>query len=341
MWRQLLWPFGLLFMLIAWLRGLCYDFGLLKSKKLGRPVIALGNISTGGTGKTPWVQALSDHFTEQGKQVTILSRGYSGDFDGVLEVFPDMDPRKCGDEPLWLSQKTKARVMVGRNRWLAGTRALQKGDADIFVLDDAFQHRKLYRDLDIVLLDASAPRHSYWPLPVGYLREGFMSLQRADLIIVNKANYGDTEQIQWLEKNCLRFCKKESIYYSDFIFSHFDPMGEELEKEELGGNVAMSCGVGNPKAFLKTLEEQGIDPVRKFIFPDHYYWKPADIERMTYNMKVENCSDLIITEKDAVKLYRYNKHFKEMSIQIWVCKMKIEIKDPSQDFYRKIDGVLS
>ncbi len=340
MMRTLLWPLGLLFMFLAWLRGRFYDWGFLKTKKLSRPVIAFGNLSTGGTGKTPWVQALSDYFTDQNKKVVILSRGYSGDFSGVLEVTAKLDPRTCGDEPLWLVQKTKARVYVGRDRWRAGEKALADDAVDLFILDDAFQHRKLQRDADIVLLDGSAPRSNYRPLPVGYLREGFSALKRARLVIINKCNYTDDKQLEWLQKQCAPYVLSENIFFSDFVFSHWSPLVEGLSWSEPGAKKAMTCGVGNPDAFLKTLQEQGVEPVRKFVFPDHYYWKPDDIERMTYHMKVENCRDLMITEKDAVKLHRYRKHFFEIGIQMWVCKMTIELQERRDEFFTRLEEVI-
>jgi tetraacyldisaccharide 4'-kinase len=339
-WRFLLWPLGLIFMFVVWLRGLFYRWGLLTSKRLDSPVIGLGNLTTGGTGKTPWVQEIAAFLATKDCDVTILSRGYSGDFDGVLQVTPDMDPRRCGDEPLWLVQNTEARVFVGRSRWQAGRHAASLAKVGVFLLDDGFQHQQLHRDLDIVLLDASAPKHHYWPLPVGYLREGFLHLARAQVVIINKCNYGDPETQIWLESQCRRYLSEDSIFFADYQFSQWSPLIEGLSWNEPGDKKAMTCGVGNPRAFLQTLQEQGVEPVRRFVFPDHYYWKPDDIERMTYHMQKESCRDLMITEKDAVKLYRYRKHFLEMQIQLWVCEMRIELHEREDDFFQKIARVV-
>jgi tetraacyldisaccharide-1-P 4'-kinase len=103
----------------------------------------------------------------------------------------------------------------------------------------------------------------------------------------------------------------------------------------------MSCALGNPGAFMKTLKEQGIEVQKKFIFPDHYFWKPLDIEKITYHMKQENSSHLMITEKDAVKLVRYKKHFFEMGIQLWVCKMKVQLREDEDKLFQIIDEVIS
>ncbi len=332
--RVLLWPFSILFALIVFVRNSFYNRGVLNSKKLQKPVICVGNLSTGGTGKTPWVKLLTDYFSNHSKKLVILSRGYSGDFDGVLKVDPSMDPRKCGDEPLWLAKNSSATVYVGRNRHLAGLKAFEEEKPDLFLLDDGFQHRKLKRQVDIVLVDASAPRWQYHFLPVGLLREPFTSLSRAQIVILHKCNYANPEDMQWLLQKIESQVGSERIFKSNFEFSHWDPLVEGLHMAEPKGPVSMSCGVGNPEAFLKTLLDQKVEPVKKFIFPDHYFWKPQDIERMTYNMKREGSQDLMITEKDAIKLIRYKKHFKEVGIQVWICKMKVVLLKGEAHFFK-------
>lgn len=338
--RHLLWPLALIFMLISWLRNLFYDWRLLPARQVDSSVLCIGNITTGGTGKTPWVQKLTQFFLQQNRRVTILSRGYSGDFDGVVRVTPDMDARKCGDEPLWLCRNTGAPVYVSRSRWQAAQKALEQVDADLFILDDGFQHRKLKRNVDVVLLDASAPAYHYWPLPVGRLREGFFALRRAQVVLINKCNYASKTQLQALTTKCQRWVKEDRLFYSDFVFSHWEPLVDALDWDLVKDKVSMACGVGNPKAFLQTLRQQGIEPIKEFIFPDHYFWKPGDIERMTYNMKVNGSNNLMITEKDAVKLQRYKKHFAEMNIQLWVCKMKVSLQGDERLFFQKLEELL-
>ena len=345
--RTGLWPFGILFMWIASLRGLFYDWGWLKQVRVSKPVLCVGNIGAGGVGKTPWVKLISEFFQSQGKTVTILSRGYSGDFSGVMEVLPEADPAHCGDEPLWLSQNTKAQVFVGKSRFEAATKALETSSPDLFLMDDGFQHRHLWRDMDLVLLDASAPRSYYRPLPVGYLRETFSALKRAQVAVINKCNYAHAENLHWLKERCLEKLEADRLFYSDFLFSHWslltegEQTGGKERKKAPKGRISMSCGVGNPQAFLKTLEEQQVPLVRKFIFPDHYYWRPQDIEKMTHTMHTENSSHLVITEKDGVKLNRYKKHFAEMNIQLWVCKMRIQLKAREQAFFNLLKEISS
>lgn len=338
--RYLLLPLSLLFQFLVLLRKFIFAAGLIKTKKVDRPVVCIGNLSTGGTGKTPWVHRMTEYFFSQNKKSVVLSRGYSGDFDGVLKVTPDMDPRKCGDEPLWLSRNTRSYVYVGRSRVKAAEIAIKEEKPDVLLLDDGFQHFNLSRDVDIVLLDASAPMKNYSSLPMGRLREGFSALRRAHAVVINKCNYGDSESIEFLRTQCQKYKTKDEIFHADYIFDRFDPLVEGLDLQSPSAPISMSCALGNPQAFLKTLKDQNIDIQKKFIFPDHYFWKPLDIEKITYHMKQEKSSHLMITEKDAVKLVRYKKHFYEMGIQLWVCKMKVKLQESDEKLFEIIDRAI-
>lgn len=338
--RFLLLPLSLIFIFISWLRNLFFDLGILSQTSVGKPVICVGNLTTGGTGKTPWVQLLSGFFDRENIKNVIISRGYTGNFSGVLEVDAAMDPRQCGDEPLWLKKNTNADVFVGKSRVEAAQKALQEKDYDCLILDDGYQHRYLNRHMNLVLLDASAPSHHYSMLPVGRMREPFSALKRASLVVINKCNYADPKQTQSLRKKALKWVSEDSVFLSDFVFDHWEPIIDEVKQSLEVNSVSLSCGVGNPKAFSKTVEEQGIQPVESFIYPDHYYWKTHDIEKMTYKMKQKGSFDLVITEKDAVKLIRYRKHFQEMKIQLWVCKMKVQIRENESTFFAKIRASL-
>lgn len=338
--KILLLPFSLLFYLIIGLRHWLYEWGFFKSRRLESPVLCVGNLSTGGTGKTPWVQWITEHFLNRNQKVVILSRGYNGDYDGILKVDAEMDPRQCGDEPLWLKKNSRAEIYLGRNRYQAGLKAMANEKPDLFVLDDGFQHRALYRDLDLVLIDASASDLHELLLPMGYLREPFSALSRAQMVIINKCNYTDKEQVERLTEKCAVYVDRQNIFHADFIFQSWEPLVSELSRDFDNTQCALACAVGNPMAVVKTLQERGIQPKETFIFPDHHYWKPDDIEKMTYKMKRQGLFDLLMTEKDAVKLARYKKHFKEMSIQLWVCKMAIHVHQGEDAFFGKLDQFL-
>lgn len=340
MWKWfdiLLAPLALLFFLIISVRNKFYDRGLFKQHRLSVPVLCVGNITTGGTGKTPWVEWFTYKLgQEQQKTVAILSRGYSGDYDGVIEVTESMDPRRCGDEPLWLKRRTKSLVYVGRKRVKAARKLLSEHSPDLILLDDGFQHRALGRDLNVILLDASVTRSHYRLLPIGRMREGFAALKRADKVIINKCNYADKESVEWLKEQALRFLSAQQIYLADFVFDKWQPLFNGPQVEYKNAPSAMCCGIGNPKAFRTTLKEQGVPITKEFIYPDHYYWIPRDIEKMTFQMKQENLGHLLVTDKDAVKLSRYYKHFLEMGQQIWSCQMKVEFQSREGEFFEDI-----
>lgn len=338
--NPVLWLLSLIFRFVIFLRQQFYKIGLLKTRQVKSPVICIGNLTTGGTGKTPWVQKIAKYIDSQNRRVGILSRGYSGDFDGVLEVTDTMDPRKCGDEPLWLKNNTPARVWVGRSRYKAALAAEKSQQCDVLLLDDGFQHFKLARRADIVLLDATSPRDRYRLLPLGRMREGFSALSRAHTVIINKCNYASAEQVNFLKQAVEVYKSPDDVFYADFVFKEWHPLVEGLENPRPASNVSMTCGLGNPAAFLKTLEDLDLEITKEFIFPDHYYWKTRDIERISYQMRLNASRDLVMTEKDAVKLNRYKRHFAELGIQLWVCKMTIQLQDREPEFNQRLNRLI-
>lgn len=296
------------------------------------PILCVGNLTTGGTGKTPWVQMMSQLLRDLNKNVAIISRGYTGDFSGVVKVVDTMDPRRCGDEPLWLKRNTQSQVYIGRDRHIAASQALNEDKFDILLLDDGFQHRRLLRDFNLVLLDASVDPSQYKLLPYGRMRESFAGLKRADVVVINKCNYARSEQVEHLYNIAKKYVNEARIFKADFVFECWQPLVGELTQPFLGQNASLCCGVGNPEAFVKTVEAQNITPIKSFIYPDHHFWASDDVEKMAYQMNLHNSQSLLITEKDAVKLARYKRHFFEMGIQMWVCKMSIQFKENREGF---------
>lgn len=338
--RFLLFPLSLIYQWITTVRNFLYDKGWLKIYKVNTPVLCVGNITTGGTGKTPWVQHICRYLESKDKKVAIVSRGYGGSYEGILKVEADMDARLCGDEPLWLKRNTKASVYLSKKRFLAAQKAVQEEKPDVILLDDGFQHRSFHRDGDLLILDASAPFKHYSMLPMGRLREKFLNIKRAQIIIINKCNYASEYALQRLTEKCRSENMENVTWKANFEFDEWESLFKNYRQEFKNDKISICCGLGNPQAFVKTVEMQSISPVEKFIFPDHFYWKPIDVEKMTYAMKNVGSYDLMVTEKDAVKLSRYQKHFIEMGVQLWVCKMKIDLMDKSQSLFEKIDQLL-
>ena len=321
-WVYFLFPFSIVFFLGVLLRNLFFDLGIFGSSRAKKPVICIGNLTTGGTGKTPWVGLICEYLKQQNQKPAIVSRGYSGKFSGIMEVQKDSDPRLCGEEPLWLKQKTCAPVYVGRNRFATIQRVVLEQKVDVILLDDGYQHRSLKRDFDIVLFDASAPQNHYSLLPMGRMRESFSSLKRAGAVIINKCNWAEPEAVERIMQWCRPFISSSKIFLSDYEFKEWKPLFGELSCEFKKEKLSLACGLGNPQTFLKTVKSLGLDPIGKFIFPDHYFWKPDDLKKITDDMKKTGSLDLLITAKDAIKLSLYREHFVQRRVQLWVCSME-------------------
>ena len=282
-----------------------------------------------------------------GKKPAIVSRGYGGHFSGITEVQSDNDPRQCGDEPLLLKQKTLVPVYVGKNRFATARKILSKHKIDVILLDDGYQHRQFKRDFNIVLFDASAPSHHYSLLPMGRMRESFSSLKRADALIINKCNRTNSGKVEKLLNKCRPYISESRIFFSDYIFEKWSPLFDEPKSSEFiktpgsGEKIGHSnnfdftgslkkqrssliCALGNSRDFLKTIDDLGINPARKFIFPDHHLWKPNEIKKIIETMKKDKSFNLLSTAKDAVKLVRYRKEFLNQKIQLWICSMKLK-----------------
>ena len=358
--KVFLFPFSILFFIFVFLKNLFFDLKILKPKEIPKPVVCVGNLTTGGTGKTPWVHLLCDFFVRSGKTPAIVSRGYKRQSSGIMEVQLNTDPRESGEEPFWLKQKTRSIVYVGENRWNTVKKILFKHKVDLILMDDGFQHRWLKKNLNIILLDATAPLSHYFPLPFGRMREGFSSLKRADFLIVNKCNQAEEKKLKKLVSFCRPFLSDSQIFFSDYIFEKPVPLFNS-ENPGLSGStdenfkdkkatpvwsfknkkISTLCAIGNPGSFLKNLQSFGIIPVKQFIFPDHYFWENHEIEKIVKIMKERDSCDLLVTEKDAVKLSSYKNFFLDQKIQVWSCVMTLKLRADKKKFFSKINSSLT
>ena len=187
-------PLSSLYAAASGLRNTLYDRGVLRPRSLARPVISVGNLSAGGTGKTPFVIALAQLLQARGISVDVLSRGYRRKTRGVLPVDPNGTPAEFGDEPLLIARRLGVPVIVGESRYQAGQFAEQRFPSQLHILDDGFQHRSLARDFDIVLLAADDLRDRL--LPTGRLRESISSLRRADAVVIPQGSDIDCTELQ-------------------------------------------------------------------------------------------------------------------------------------------------
>jgi tetraacyldisaccharide 4'-kinase len=278
-------PLALLFAAVSGLRRLAYRRGWLKSISVGVPVIIVGNITAGGSGKTPLVIWLVNWLRSQGYRPGVVSRGYGGSARGCVEVQPDSTPTQVGDEPLLIRIKTDAPVMVGRDRVAAARTLLARHPGvDVIVSDDGLQHYRLHRDIELAVIDAATGLGNGWPLPAGPLREPGSRLRTVDAVIQVVR-----ETVQ------PRSDLPMATWRADYSAGQAYRLGVPLKRMALGElparNWLAATGIGRPQSFFDMLEKQGI-PFNPRAFSDHHAFQPQDLPA---------AGAVLMTEKDAVK----------------------------------------
>nr|MBW4053791.1 tetraacyldisaccharide 4'-kinase [Pseudomonadota bacterium] len=262
-------PWAWLYASILRLRALLYQSGLLKTHHLPRPVVSIGNITVGGTGKTPVTAYIARILLGRGYKVAVLSRGYGGSLEGQTSVVSDgatimLSAGECGDEPYLLASTVPGlMVVIGTDRHAAGQMAMQQLSPDVFLLDDGFQHLRLHRDLNILLLDFSRPFGNGWTLPAGILRESSTAVGRADLVIFTRAPEGAA-------------IRRDTGGIPQCLSSHtiFDlvPLGSNQPvpvSRFLNHTILAFAGIADPDSFFAELRRQGLNLVRTLSLPDH------------------------------------------------------------------------
>lgn len=293
----LLYPLSFLYGLIHEFRRFAYDHQWFKSFDSGIYTISVGNIVAGGTGKTPYVVALAKQMIPNEK-VVILLRGYKGSNEKTgkpLEVTEKSDPHIVGDEAFMIKRQVKeARVIVSKNR-LEGAKLAKQFGATRLLLDDGFQHRKIKRNEDIVILDANDPFGKNLFLPAGFLRESKKALRRATKIVINGQDESTVSTIKnWTNAPC--------FYISYPISGFFDQNDQRIEVALTGKKVALVSAIGNPKRFEDSIKAQGAIVVKSFHLQDH---EAPSYERwalFSQEAKTLGASLLLCTEKDRVKI---------------------------------------
>lgn len=294
-------PLSVLYGAITRTRLSLYRRGTFLSTKLNRPVISVGNITTGGTGKTPLVEWVARTVAANGKKVCILTRGYGRDNPDRLVVVSDgkevmATHSEAGDEPFLLSMNLLgvAAVISSADRVAAGNEAIRKFDTDCFVLDDGFQHLRVARDLNVVTIDATNPWGGGQLLPYGRLREPVSGLSRADCIVITRTDQANN--IDALREE-ITGLTSAPIFESHMRATRVAPLNNS--SETFTPPVAAFCAVGNPQAFFRQIEEE---LVLKKAFPDHHRYSQRDVHDLMRAAKTAGANSVITTAKDAVKL---------------------------------------
>lgn len=305
-----LWPFSLLSFLIYQLRRAGYRTGLFKAYKSRLPVICVGNPSVGGTGKSPFCIMLAGELSAAGFKPAILSRGYRRSAEKGPKILAVSDWQKIlagsvqsGDEPFLMAQKLLGRaiVIVGKDRIRASEMAAAAG-ADVIIMDDGFQHWRMARDLDIVLLDGRWPLGNGWLLPAGRLREPAQALRRAGVIIATRC--GDHNGCQPVERLVKKYHLSQPVFYCDHRAVRLKPAGGRSANEIIapisGSKLLLFSGIARPDSFENSVKALGYTVSKHMVFGDHHFYGRADLERISRS--ASDCDAVITTEKDAVKL---------------------------------------
>lgn len=308
--RVLLWPLSLLYGQIARLRVWLYDKQILKQKRLSKPVIGIGNLTVGGTGKTPMVLWLAERLLAEGHRVGILSRGYKGSGG-------------TSDEIALLQNRLRDRAVfgVGPNRYEHGKRIEAK--VDVFLLDDGFQHLALARDLDILLIDASQPLARQTLLPTGRLREPVSAMARADVLVFTR-----TEAVAGISAAVAKFQDFPVFSASTRLlgFRRFGTDVETLSSDQIGaGPFYAFCGIGNPRAFFQDLQNWNLPLADRCEFPDHHRYDSRDVRELEEVANRVGAKALLTTEKDAQNLR--NVRFAATPVYITLIALEIPKAD--------------
>jgi tetraacyldisaccharide 4'-kinase len=312
--RALLWPLSLLYGAAARARVWMYQKGWLKRKRLKATVISVGNLTVGGTGKTPMVIWLAEKFLAEGKRVAILSRGYRGS-NGTSDEIELMKFRLQG----------RVSFGVGKDRFAEGHRIEAQQPVDIFLLDDGFQHLQLVRDLDILLVDSSRPLRDQSLLPSGLLREPLSAIHRADIVVFTRVNdqFSLKRAIQEFPQFPIFPAVTQLIRYRRMTLHQENLVpGFELPPQP----VFVFCGIGNPDAFFADVDRWGNVVAGHAVYRDHHSYSASDIRRLDDSAKRTGARALLTTEKDAQNL----RDLRFSSLPVYYCQIEMRITDTSE-----------
>jgi tetraacyldisaccharide 4'-kinase len=317
-----------------------YSYGWLNSTQLSVPVISVGNVTMGGTGKTPLCDYLLKCLHQLGATPAMVSRGYHSELKEVRAV--DLSrpiaetARLFGDEPTLIALRNpELTVWVGAQRSLAGQRAIE-GGANVLVLDDAFQHLRLLRDLNIVVLDASEPVSHLRLFPVGRAREPLTSLRRADLVVLSKKNLASSEQLLAIDE-VIEACIKQGtinapVIEVDYFIEGFRNLKTGMRAnlhQWRGESAILVSAIGRPKSFEYAIEQcTSLNIASHLAFADHHAFTMKDVGSVLQECKQRAVDRVVITEKDSVKLCE----FPELIESLWVAELGVKISKGKEVF---------
>jgi tetraacyldisaccharide 4'-kinase len=322
------------------MRNAAYDRGIFATHRLPVPVISVGNLSVGGTGKTPLVERLIQYYHGHFARVAVVTRGYGRSTRGLVIVSNGRgavtEAHLGGDEPVQMARKFPSLVVVADEHRVRGCHiAIERFKPDLIILDDAYQHRACGRDVDIVVIDASRNVYEQRLMPAGRLREPLANLSRADVVVLSKC-----EPEVAFERLALSLRAYTSVpvvatrYIPVALRRAGDPVA--LPVDALRGRQVFSfCGIGSPRTFRRTMEHLGTESVGHVDFPDHHTFRDRDVLDLVRQARGMGMTDLLTTEKDAVRLTALLPMFED--IRIHYPEMQVEFLHDEHDFFTLVE----
>ena len=337
-------PLAFLMDVVCRFRRFAYTYGLFKVHFFQVPIISVGNLVMGGTGKTPFTLWLSNYMNSLGKKALILSRGYKGNMEhgriflrsGTTFAF---DPSVYGDEPFMLAKEmSEGTVVVGKNRTLNLRFFFEKENPDVVILDDGHQHLKLGRRMNIVLFDALMPHSKYKVFPLGYMRENLSALRDTDIIIVGRSDQAGKKRVEELLDLLNPYRKKGSVL-AQMIYQplgFFDKNNNLLLKTKAieGEKVICIAGIASPLSFFFLVESLGARIEKKISFPDHHYYTDKELRPIVDEAKKKKVR-IIVTQKDMVKMRSLLK-----KDEVLYLKIEVEFISGEREIKEKLEKIL-
>ncbi|MBI5585976.1 MAG: tetraacyldisaccharide 4'-kinase [Deltaproteobacteria bacterium] len=319
-----------------------YRRGWLPVRRLPFPVISVGNLTVGGSGKTPHVALIAAYFKKKGIRVVVLSRGYGGEKSrsgAVIATDREIvgTVEEGGEEPYWLAEHLPGvPVIIGRNRYRSGMLAFERFQAQLAVLDDGYQHLALARDMNILLLPAHRPFGEGGLLPIGTLREPESQIKRADLLVITQAEMVPEENRPALQTRIQARRPQTPLFFSSheprslWRFPGREPQPLSWLKDK---RVLAFCGLARPESFAHSLRAAGAEVARLVPFRDHYGYREKDLRRLARQAEEAEAAAVVTTEKDALKLPDWLG-----GPPLFVLQIEVVLPDP--EFWRRMDSVL-
>lgn len=341
--KPLLIPFSLLYGAIMWLRNKLYNAGFFSSIQFSVPVISVGNLSTGGTGKTPHIEYLI-RLLQYEYRVATMSRGYKRRTQGFYLANEKTDAAMIGDEPMQFHVKFPETVVsVCEDRMTGIPRLLgERPDIDVILLDDAFQHRSVKPGLNILITDFAKPFYTDFILPFGSLRESRKAYERADLIIVSKCPEEISPAIQKQMTERIKPLPHQKVFFSAIAYQQITDFftGEALALEQKP-NILMVSGIAKPETMLEYLRQQASD-VHLLRYPDHHYFTQSNLEEMKQTYDAWNVPDkvMVTTEKDAARLALHKNQLRDWDIKIAILPIAVKLLQDQDLFHNMVNGYI-